>query len=62
MMFLFLILIIGLIYYTKTGNGLGSIVTRLDHPTVNAESILAERFAKGEIDESTYVSMKQKLK
>ena len=38
----------------------GSTVS--EKPEANAQSILAERFAKGEIDEETYQRIRQSLK
>lgn len=56
MMFLPLLLIGGVVYYMYTQKNGSTIVTK------NPETILKERFARGEIDEATYLRMLETLK
>lgn len=58
MMWLLVIVILIWVYYsTNKNNTLFSSEKRKD-----AEEILEERFVKGEIDESTYLEMKETLR
>ena len=56
MMFLPLLLIGGVAYYMYAQKNGSTIVTK------NPETILKERFARGEIDEATYLRMLETLK
>jgi len=56
MMFLPLLLIGGVVYYMYTQKNGSAIVTK------NPETILKERFARGEIDEAMYLRMLETLK
>lgn len=57
MMWLIVIIVIGYVYYSnKNGSSSFGIGNK------NSDELLKERFVKGEIDESTYLQMKETLK
>jgi len=58
MMILLFIIIIAVIYYNSKGQGLDFIREKNNDP----EETLKQRFAKGEIDETTYLKMKLTIK
>jgi len=57
MMWILIIIIIAFVYYNNNGN-LGNLSIGKKNP----DELLRERFVKGEIDESTYLQMKETLK
>ncbi|WP_461206327.1 SHOCT domain-containing protein [Clostridium sp. DL1XJH146] len=59
MMIFILLGVAFLVYYLVEGKGSKDILTTNRRPP---EDILRERFANGEIDEKTYIKMKQALK
>lgn len=57
MMWILVILVIAVVYYSTNQKGTGALQIGKKTP----EELLKERFVKGEIDESTYLQMKDTL-